>query len=168
VGLDQSAKMLRLARDRLPDVEFVHAAVPPLPFADQTFNRVFTSFFYGHLSSGAVRRRFAREALRVASELIVVEQAWQAGLPRESWEQRELADGSRHRVFKRYFEAAELADELAGETVLTDDHAVAVRSVSARTTSSPRRSQTVALDNACYVNLSRKPRLAALCTRLAM
>ena len=36
----------------------------------------------------------------------------------EQWQQRVLDDGSRHRVYKRYFRAGELAEELGGATVL--------------------------------------------------
>ncbi len=139
VGLDQSPTMLRLAHGRLGDVELVHAAVPPLPFADGAFDRVFTSFFYGHLSGMVVRARFVREALRVAQELVVVEQAWHADLPRARWEKRQLSDGTSYRVFKRYFDASELADELSGETVLAHDLWVAARTRSTASASDRAR-----------------------------
>ena len=48
-GLDQSAAMLEVAAARLPNAELVLADALPLPFADGTFERVFTGHFYGHL-----------------------------------------------------------------------------------------------------------------------
>src|SRR5207248_1400416 len=48
-GLDQSEAMLEIAGARLPGARMVRADVPPLPFADHEFERVFTSHFYGLL-----------------------------------------------------------------------------------------------------------------------
>jgi SAM-dependent methyltransferase len=126
VALDQSRAMLAIARDRLPGAELVRADVPPLPFEDDSFDRVFTGHFYGHLASVSERERFVAEALRVAPELVVVEQAWRPGLPRETWERRELLDGSRHEVFKRYFGADELREELHGEVALETPNFIAL------------------------------------------
>jgi SAM-dependent methyltransferase len=127
VGLDPSESMLRLARERVPDALLVRAAAPPLPFLERSFDLVFTSDVYGHIESEAVRRSFVREALRVAEQLVVVEQAWRPGLGHETWEVRPLLDGTAHRVFKRYFRAAALAAELGGEVVLDTPAFVAVR-----------------------------------------
>ena len=35
----------------------------------------------------------------------------------EEWQERVLSDGSRHRVYKRFFAAQELADELGGHVL---------------------------------------------------
>jgi hypothetical protein len=67
--------------------------------------------------------------LRVTSELIVVEQAWHPHLPQEGWERRPLADGSEQRVFKRYFTAHDLADELGAQVLLDTPTFVAARRV---------------------------------------
>lgn len=40
------------------------------------------------------------------------------GVDADEWQEGQLTDGSRHRVYKRYFTAAGLADELGGGTVL--------------------------------------------------
>src|SRR3954451_12481264 len=48
-ALDQSAAMIAIARERLPDAELVQAEAIPLPFPDASFDRVFTGHFYGHL-----------------------------------------------------------------------------------------------------------------------
>jgi hypothetical protein len=65
--------------------------------------------------------------LRVASGLVLVEQAWPTGLPEEIWETRILSDGSEHRVFKRYFTATSLSAEVGGEVLLDTPSLIAVR-----------------------------------------
>jgi demethylmenaquinone methyltransferase/2-methoxy-6-polyprenyl-1,4-benzoquinol methylase len=127
VGLDQSRKMLAIARRRLPGVELVHAGAWPLPFEDGSFGRVFTAHFYGHLDEGE-RRRFLSEARRVGSELVVVDSALRAGVEPEEWQERILNDGSRWTVYKRYFAPDELLGELGGrETLHAGRWFVAVR-----------------------------------------
>jgi SAM-dependent methyltransferase len=126
VALDQSEAMLALARRRVPDAVFVLADVPPLPFPAGSFDRALASHVYSHIERLEERGAFVTEALRVASELIVVEQAWHPHLLREGWERRQLADGSEHDVFKRYFTADELADELEAEVLLETATFVAV------------------------------------------
>ena len=116
-ALDQSAAMLQEARERVPDARFVQAEALSLPFDDGAFDRVFTGHFYGHLS-GEERERFLSEARRVASELVVVDSARNEDVPEERWDERVLSDGSRHRVYKRWFTGAALADELGGGEVL--------------------------------------------------
>jgi demethylmenaquinone methyltransferase/2-methoxy-6-polyprenyl-1,4-benzoquinol methylase len=117
VGLDQSAGMLAIAAERLPYGRVVHGDAVPLPFADGEFERVFTSHFYGHLVPEE-REAFVIEARRVAAELVVADSALRPGVEAEEWQERKLNDGSRHRVYKRFFTAAQLADELGGGQVL--------------------------------------------------
>jgi demethylmenaquinone methyltransferase/2-methoxy-6-polyprenyl-1,4-benzoquinol methylase len=116
-GLDQSASMLSIAASRLPSADFVEADAFPLPFADGAFERVFTAHFYGHLGEEE-RRRFLGEAGRVGSSLVVVDSAVRPDHEAEEWQERILNDGSRHRVYKRYFTAEGLAAELGGGEVL--------------------------------------------------
>jgi demethylmenaquinone methyltransferase/2-methoxy-6-polyprenyl-1,4-benzoquinol methylase len=119
VGLDQSERMLREARRAAPHATFVTGDALALPFPDGSFDRVFTGHFYGHLEP-VERESFLREAARVAPELVVVD-ASQAHSPvAEEWQERVLNDGTRHRVYKRYFTGAGLADELGGGDVLHD------------------------------------------------
>jgi hypothetical protein len=40
------------------------------------------------------------------------------GEPAEDWQERILSDGSRHRVYKRWFTGPGLAEELGGGSVL--------------------------------------------------
>ena len=61
VGLDHSEGMLRVASGRLRGTPLVRGDATALPFRDSSFDRVFTSFFYGHLEEPE-RRRFVEEA----------------------------------------------------------------------------------------------------------
>jgi ubiquinone/menaquinone biosynthesis C-methylase UbiE len=117
VGLDQSEAMVRIAAARLPHGRAVQGDAVPLPFADRAFDRVFTGSFYGHLVEDE-RARFLAEARRVAPELVVLDAALRDGGVAEEWQERKLNDGSRHRVYKRFFTAHGLAAELGGGEVL--------------------------------------------------
>ena len=126
VGLDQSPAMVEIAQARIPDGVAVVGDSLALPFAPGAFDRVFTGHFYGHLPPDE-RAVFLREAARVARELVVVDSALRPGVDAEGWQERVLLDGSRHRVFKRYLGAAELAGELGGEPLYAGTWFVAVR-----------------------------------------
>jgi demethylmenaquinone methyltransferase/2-methoxy-6-polyprenyl-1,4-benzoquinol methylase len=117
VGLDASPAMAAIAQRRLPRGVVVVGEALRLPFPDQSFTRVLTGHFYGHLQE-AERAAFLTEARRVARELVVVDSALHDGVQSEEWQERVLNDGSRHRVYKRYFDAEELAAELGGGRVL--------------------------------------------------
>jgi demethylmenaquinone methyltransferase/2-methoxy-6-polyprenyl-1,4-benzoquinol methylase len=119
VGVDQSPAMVDVASARLPDARLVQGDAVPLPFADGAFDRVFTGHFYGHLLPDE-RERFVAEARRVARELVVVDSALHDGVEPEERQERVLNDGTRHKVYKRYFRGTELADELGGGAVLHD------------------------------------------------
>jgi ubiquinone/menaquinone biosynthesis C-methylase UbiE len=133
VGIDQSDAMVDVAANRVKAAEFVVGDAFPLPFADGSFERVFTSHFYGHLEE-ADRLKFLREARRVAPELIVVDAATHGGIERNEWQDRVLKDGSQWRVYKRYFSSSTLLSELGGgETLHSGRWFVAVRSPRATT-----------------------------------
>ena len=117
VGLDQSERMLAVAREQAPAARFVHGDAFTLPFDDGEFDRVFTSYFYCHLEQDE-RARFLSEARRVAPELVVVASVPGAGDPVERYEERMLRDGSRWTVFKRVFTGEQLAAELGGGEIL--------------------------------------------------
>ena len=117
VGLDQSEAMVAVASERLPDARVVQGDAVPLPFRDGEFERVFTSHFYGHLLPGE-RERFVEEARRVGGEVVIVDAARREDVPAEEHQERVLNDGSRHTVYKRFFEPDELVAELGGGTVL--------------------------------------------------
>lgn len=117
VGLDQSERMLAVAREQVPAARFVKGDALSLPFDDGEFERIFTSYFYCHLED-ADRTRFLAEARRVAPELVVVASVPGDGDPLERFEERVLKDGSRWTVYKRVFTGDQLAAELGGGTVL--------------------------------------------------
>ncbi len=116
-GLDQSDEMLAVARGQAPSATYVQGDALDLPFADATFERVFTSHFYGHLEEGD-RERFLAEARRLAPELVVFDAALHDGEPRFEWQERVLGDGSRWSVYKRFFTGDGLLDELGGGEVV--------------------------------------------------
>ena len=116
-GLDQSSRMLAIARARIPGASFVQADALTLPFDDDAFDRIFTGHFYGHLDLDE-RCRFLEDARRVSRELVVVDAALQPDHAPEEWQERELNDGSRFTVYKRYFDPQQLADELRGGVVV--------------------------------------------------
>ncbi len=126
VGLDASLRMLSLARRQAPAARFVQGDALALPFPDARFDRVFASYFYCHLEDDD-RSRFVAEARRVAGEVVVVGSILQKGTEAARWEERTLRDGSSWTVFKRVFEPLELAAELGGSVVHTNDYFVVVR-----------------------------------------
>ncbi len=119
VGLDQSRRMLDEAAQQVPRATFVEGDALSLPFADGSFARLFTGHFYGHLDVDD-RKRFLAEAARVAQELVVVDSSRAASEVDEEMSQRVLNDGSMWEVYKRWFTATALADELGGGDVLHD------------------------------------------------
>jgi demethylmenaquinone methyltransferase/2-methoxy-6-polyprenyl-1,4-benzoquinol methylase len=128
VGLDQSESMIAISSERLPGATFVQGDALPLPFPDRAFERVFTSHFYGHLEEDD-RRAFLSEARRVAGELVVVDSALNDEHEPVERQERVLKDGSTWEVYKRFFTAEGLAEELGrGETLYQSRWFVAVRS----------------------------------------
>jgi len=119
VAIDQSSAMVEVARARLPRADVFQADAVPLPFADREFDTVLTGHFYGHLI-GDERDAFVSEVRRVADQLIVVDSARRPDTPDEQWQERKLNDGTRHAVYKRFFTARALADELGGGEILHD------------------------------------------------
>ena len=115
-GLDQSDAMLALAGEQAPVATFVQGDGLDLPFEDDAFDRVFTSYFYCHLEE-AERAQFLAEARRVAPELVIVGSRLQPGEQPRRWDERVLRDGSRWRVFKRVFVPEDLARELGGRVL---------------------------------------------------
>ena len=126
-GLDQSAGMLEVARARMPGATFMRGDALDPPLEAGAFERVHAGHFYGHLVPEQ-RTAFLALAARLAGELVITDSALRPGGKAESWEERLLKDGSRHRVYKRWFTAAGLAQELGGgETVHDGPWFVAVR-----------------------------------------
>ena len=118
VGVDASQAMLATARAGR-GLTVLRADAFSLPFRDRAFDRVLTGHFYGHLYPEQ-RARFLTEAARVAPTLVVVDAKIHDAVEPEQIQERILNDGSRHEVFKRYFVADQLVDELGGGEVLFD------------------------------------------------
>jgi demethylmenaquinone methyltransferase/2-methoxy-6-polyprenyl-1,4-benzoquinol methylase len=124
--------MIAIAAARLPAAGFLVADALSLPFPNGSFERVFTGHFYGHLPPHE-RATFLAEARRVAGELVVVDSAVRPGAA-DGWQVRALNDGSRHRVYKRYFTPDGLAHELGGDVFYAGKYFVAVRAALRRET----------------------------------
>ncbi len=126
VGLDRSPSMVGIARGRIAAAAVADAL--ELPVADAAVQRIFTAHFYGHLPPGE-RARFLAEARRAGEELVVVDSSRGPGMPAETWQERVLNDGSRHRVYKRYLSATQLAAEIGGSVLFAGDWFVAARAL---------------------------------------
>ncbi len=126
VGLDQSESMVALARQRVVRGVALVGNALALPFANNSFDRVFTAHFYGHLPANE-RDSFLEEVQRVAAELIVIDSAIRPGIDAEQWQERILNDGSRHRVYKRFLDAEQLASEIGGQVAIAGTWFVAAR-----------------------------------------
>ncbi len=118
-GLDQSARMLAVAARQAPNATFIQGDGLELPFADNSFERVVSGHFYGHLGEGQ-RDRFLAETRRIASELVIVDASSARSPVSEEWASRVLNDGTEWTVYKRYFTPDQLLAEIGGvaETLL--------------------------------------------------
>ena len=117
VALDQSARMLSRAAAQAPRATLVQGDGLALPFPNDSFDRVFTGHFYGHLDPDE-RARFLAEVDRVARELVVVDASRGASDVGEEMQTRVLDDGSEWQVLKRWFTGAGLLEELGGGELL--------------------------------------------------
>ena len=117
VGLDQSTAMIEIAREQAPNATYVTGDAYALPFPDDSFDRLFTGHFYGHLEP-ADREAFLTEARRVARQIVVADAARRPERDPEEWQQRAISDGTTYPVFKRFFLPDQLVDELGGGDVL--------------------------------------------------
>src|SRR6266852_2806568 len=75
IGIDISEKMIRLARgynSRLPRCEFIANDANVLPFADKSFDFVFTVLVLQHLPRKSMILRYIAEFIRVAKDNAVL------------------------------------------------------------------------------------------------
>jgi demethylmenaquinone methyltransferase/2-methoxy-6-polyprenyl-1,4-benzoquinol methylase len=127
-GLDRSGRMLEVATRQAPHATFVQGDGLALPFPDDSFERIVSGHFYGHLD-GPQRSIFLREARRVAAELVIVDASLAHSDVAEEWSRRVLRDGSEWEVYKRYFTPDGLLGELGrGEVLHAGTWFVVVRS----------------------------------------
>ena len=126
-AIDQSPGMVAIAASRMPGADVRVGEAVPLPFADGAFERLTTGHFYGHLRADE-REAFLAEARRVATELVIIDTALHGDHEPEEEQERVLADGTRHSVYKRFFTPEALVDELGGGApIFAGTYFVAVR-----------------------------------------
>ena len=129
-GLDASPRMLAIASTRIPSGTFVEGDALALPFSDDSYDRVVSGHFYGHLDDDQ-RVSFLREARRVAPELVLVDASRIHSPVDEEWSERRLEDGTVWEVYKRWFRPDRLLDEIGderGEVLHAGEWFVVVRS----------------------------------------
>jgi len=117
--LDASPAMLAIAGRRMPRAGRVRAVAPSLPFVDDAFGRAFTANLYGHLTP-PLRGFLISEMLRVAGELIILDELVNSGEFVEGSEVRQLADSSTFTIHKCHFTVDRLCQEIGAGDVLLD------------------------------------------------
>jgi hypothetical protein len=117
VALDQSDAALRILRSGSAHSSVVCGDALRLPIRGRAIARVFAAHIYGLLTEEE-RRRFLREAHRIAEELVVVDAGRPPGVPNEHWQHRTLG-GEIFTVFRRHFDAAALAAEIGGRPLFS-------------------------------------------------
>ena len=83
-------------------------------------NHVLELSYVSELESPEQRAAFLEVARELAGELVITDSALRPGGQEEAWDERVLNDGSRHRVYKRWFTASDLARELGGGVTVHD------------------------------------------------
>ena len=116
-GLDFSSAILHRALARGAADGYVRGDALALPFEAGSFERVFSSHLYGRFERDD-RMRFLEEAKRVAPRLVLLDPPCQPDRPAEGARHRELLDGSRYVIYKKYFRPDELLEEIGGGRVL--------------------------------------------------
>lgn len=72
VGIDPSAGMLQVARDRLPDARLIRARAEALPFRDSTFDGLFTVNALHHFTAPEIFFQQAHRLLASGSALLTI------------------------------------------------------------------------------------------------
>lgn len=110
VAVDQSSAALVRLRNDHHSVTPVRADATALPFRDRSFERCFAAHIYGLLQPDE-RTVMLDEARRVAAEV---------------WQNRSLPDSSRYRIYRRHFDAQQLAGEIGGNVIFAGSFYVMV------------------------------------------
>jgi hypothetical protein len=126
LALDQSGAAIRVLLNGLPKMPAVQADALRLPFPDRALGRVIATHIYGLLQEPE-RRSFLAEAQRVADELIVLDAGRPMGVAAEQTQLRTLSGGDRFEIFRRHFDAVELAQELGGQPLFAGRFYVLVK-----------------------------------------
>ena len=106
--------MVEIARRAAPDATFVRA----MRWSRAPGVRARSS---ARTSTGtSIDRSASGSCAAPRAELVVVDSAFRPAGVAEDWQERVLNDGSRHRVYKRWFTPESLAEELGDGEVLHD------------------------------------------------
>jgi hypothetical protein len=116
LALDQSDAALRVLLANAPNIPAVRADACRMPLRDRAVARIIATHIYGLLRV-AERRSFLVEARRVADELIVLDAGRPINVPSEQTQRRTLSGGGCFEIYRRHFDAGELAQELGGQSV---------------------------------------------------
>lgn len=116
LAIDQSPRALQSLRARLPHVPAVRADALCLPLADRSVSRFLAAHLYGLLLPDE-REALLAEARRVAREVLILDAGRPAGVRAAEWQERTLEDGKPYRVFRRHFDAGQLASEIGGNVL---------------------------------------------------
>ena len=65
IGIDNSEELIRIAKNRYPQNKFLMADALNLPFAENSFDKIFSVAVFHHIPSKELRSQFLKEARRV-------------------------------------------------------------------------------------------------------
>lgn len=84
IGIDNSEKLLEEARKKYPEARFQLADALSIPFADKSFDKVYSMAVFHHIPSKKIRLEFLKEAKRVLKDDgIFVLTVWKFYRPKE-------------------------------------------------------------------------------------
>lgn len=128
---DQAPAMLEQAKQRLSSVqkpiEYVQGDVYDLPFAENTFDALFTGFLLSHIPRGELEGflQSIRRVVKDGAEVMFFDSRWNEDTHAEvEVQHRPLKDGSVHPVLKVYYTEETIVPALAqlaeGGTIVTE------------------------------------------------
>lgn len=110
-GVDLSKNLLKIARQKYPDIEFIHANFLNLPFRDETFDGVWANASLLHLESTEDVERAISEFYRVLSNMGVLHVSVKQQLTDDKYSV--VSDSlSNHDRFFQWFTKQEISDLL--------------------------------------------------------
>jgi demethylmenaquinone methyltransferase/2-methoxy-6-polyprenyl-1,4-benzoquinol methylase len=126
LAVDAAPETMRIARERITrgDVEFVEGDAYALPAPAGGFDAAFAGFWWSHMPLARIDAflQGLHRALRPGAKVVFLDNLYVEGSSTpvgapdangDTWQDRALADGSRHRVLKNFPSEAELRERLA-------------------------------------------------------
>lgn len=126
LAVDAAAETMRIARERVgaARVEFVQGDAYALPVQAGGFDAAFAGFWWSHVPQARLEAflQGLHRALRPGAKVVFLDNRYVEGSSTpvgapdangDSWQDRPLADGSRHRVLKNFPTEAQLRERLA-------------------------------------------------------